>query len=264
MMTENPETAPARIVCLSAEAVEILFLIGCGERIIGATAFAMEPLAARAIPRVGGFAEVNYEKIDALKPDLVITFSDVQAEVASELVRRGHTVLATNQRSLAQIFQTILLIGRVVKCEGAAEKLVSEMRTEIHAEDEPKASGSQPAVYFEEWDDPMISGIRWVGELIDAAGGRDIFPELRDKPRAKDRTVTSVDVVSRQPDIIVASWCGKSVDVEKLCQRPGWADVSAVRSGRVHEIKSGDILQPGPGIMRGFRQLRQIIRASLA
>jgi iron complex transport system substrate-binding protein len=248
---------PSRIVCLSAEAVEIIYALGSGNRIVGVTGFAVEPPAARRKPRVSGFSSVNYDKVDALKPDLIITFSDVQAEAAKELIRRGHTVLATNQRSLAEIFETMLLIGRVIGREAQAQKLADKMRSKIFSGRSRKSK--RPKVYFEEWNAPFISGIRWVGELIEAAGGEDIFPELRSRPRAPDRVVTSDEIIRRQPDIIIASWCGKKANFNEICQRPGWNNIPAVHNGRVHEIKSAHILQPGPSLLKGFRQLRKII-----
>lgn len=252
---------PSRIVCLSAEAVEVLYRIGCGERIVGVTRYAAEPPEARAKPLVGGFSDVNYEKIDALKPDLIITFSDVQADAARELIKRGHAVLATNQRSLNDVYDVILLIGRIAGCEDEARKLADEMRDEIFAACAASKKSERPKVYFEEWDEPMISGIRWVGELIEAAGGVDIFPELREIPRAPDRVVTSEEIIQRQPDIIIASWCGKQARLDAIRKRPGWDVIPAVRNARVHEIKSAHILQPGPGLLRGFHQLREFIRA---
>jgi iron complex transport system substrate-binding protein len=248
---------PSRIVCLSAEAVEIIYALGCGRRIVGVTGFAIEPAAVRRKPRVSGFSSVNFDRVDALKPDLIITFSDVQAEAAKELIRRGHTVLATNQRSLVEIFETVLLIGRVIGRESRAQKLTAKMRAEIFRRQPHKSKC--PKVYFEEWNDPLISGIRWVGELIEAAGGEDVFPELRNRSRAPDRIVTSDEIIRRQPNIIIASWCGKKANLAAICQRPGWNVIPAVRNGRVHEIKSAHILQPGPSLLKGFRQLRKII-----
>lgn len=253
---------PSRIVCLSAEAVEVLYRIGCGKRIVGVTRYAAEPPEARDKPLVGGFSDVNYEKIDALKPDIIITFSDIQADAARELLRRGHAVLATNQRSLQEVFDTILLLGRVVGCESEAQKLAGEMRGEIFGKTAASVETKRPKVYFEEWDEPMISGIRWVGELIEAAGGVDTFPEFRDIPRAPDRVVTGEEIIRRQPDIIIASWCGKKADFDAIRGRPGWNAIPAVRNSRMHEIKSAHILQPGPGLLHGFRQLREIIRAT--
>jgi iron complex transport system substrate-binding protein len=249
---------PSSIVCLSAEAVEIIYALGAGRRIVGVTGFAVEPPAARRKPRVSGFSSVDYDKVDALQPDLVITFSDVQADAAKELLRRGHTVLATNQRSLDQIFETIRLIGRTIGRETQAEKLAARLRAEISTKRPRRAR--RPRVYFEEWNDPLISGIRWVGELLEAAGGEDIFPELRTRPRAPDRVVTADEVIRRQPDIIIASWCGKKANFDEIRRRPGWDTIPAVRHHRLHEIKSAHILQPGPSILKGFRQLQEIIQ----
>lgn len=248
---------PSRIVCLSAEAVDTLYRLSCGDLVVGVTSFAVEPPEARQKPCVSGFSSFNYDKIAALKPDLVITFSDVQAEAAQELIRRGFTVLATNQRSLADIFNTIRLIGRTVGRESQAERLVDEMHAELESK---SASEKHPTVYFEEWDDPMISGIPWVSELIEAAGGRDIFPELRDCSRAQQRVVKSDEVVRRQPEVIIASWCGKKANLAAIQQRPGWDAIPAVRDGRVYEIESAHILQPGPSLVKGFRELRALIR----
>jgi iron complex transport system substrate-binding protein len=254
-----PKHYPSRIVCLSGEAVEIIYALGAGSRIVGVTGFAVTPPAVRRKPRVSGFSSVNYDKVEALKPDLIITFSDVQAEAAKELVRRGHVVLATNQRSLAQVFETIGLIGRVIGREAQAEKLVARMRAEIFRR---SGKGSRrPRVYFEEWNDPLISGIRWVGELIEAADGEDIFPELRACPRAQDRMVTGAEVIRRQPEIIVASWCGKKVNFSEIRRRPGWDTIPAVRAGRLYEIESAHILQPGLSLIQGFRRLREIMGA---
>jgi iron complex transport system substrate-binding protein len=247
----------SRIVCLSAEAVDILYRLGCGDRVVGVTSFAVEPAEARKKVCVSGFSSFNFERIDALGPDLVITFSDVQATAAQELIRRRHTVLATNQRSLAEVFQTILLIGRTVGREREAERLVNEMRAEIYRNSAARRDG--PTVYFEEWDDPMISGIRWVSELIEAAGGRDIFPELHDRARAPDRVVTSEEVIRRQPEVIIASWCGKKANLDAIRQRAGWDSIPAVRNGRIHEVDSAHILQPGPVLIKGLRQLRAIL-----
>ena len=257
-----PKTYPSRIICLSAEAVEILFRLGCADRIVGVTAFARKPVAARRKPRVSGFSSIDYDKIQALRPDLVITFSDVQAEAAKELIRRGHPVLATNQRSLEEILANILLLGRVVGREDAARRLTYKLSNAMSRFSVLKGTGKRrPTVYFEEWDDPLISGVRWVGELIDLAGGRDIFPELRAQARAPDRVVASQEVVRRQPDIIVASWCGKKVHLESFRTRPGWDSIPAVRAGRIYEIDSQHILQPGLSLLRGLNDLRRIIRA---
>lgn len=255
-----PVRSPKRIICLSAEAAEIIYALGAGRRIVGVTGFALEPPAVRRKPRVSGFSSVNYDKVDALRPDLIITFSDVQADAAKELLRRGHTVLATNQRSLAQIEETILLLGRVIGCEPQARKLAAKFHREIFGQSHRRPRRTQrPRVYFEEWPDPLISGIRWVGELIAAAGGEDIFPELRDKSRAPDRVITPEEVLRRAPDIIIASWCGKKVNFDQIRHRHDWNTIPAIQNHRLHEINSAHILQPGPSLLKGFHQLRNII-----
>ncbi len=252
---------PSRIVCLSAEAVEVLFLLDCGDRIVGVTGFAVEPPEARKKPRVSGFSTFDYEKIDALEPDVVITFSDVQGAAAQELIRRGHTVLATNQRSIAEIYETILVIGRLVQHENEALGLIERMQGEIR---KVVSSGKRPRVYFEEWDEPMISGICWVSELIEAAGGEDIFGEFRERKSARERVVKANEVIERQPDIIIASWCGKKPDLDAIRDRPGWSKIPAVRDGHVYEIDSAHILQPGPGVLKGLRQMREIVMQARA
>lgn len=242
---------------MSAEAVEVLYLLGCADQIAGVTGFAVEPPAVRRKPRVSGFSSVNFDKIAALKPDLIVTFSDVQADATRELLRRGFTVLATNQRSLAEIFEAILLLGRVVGRATEAHQLIEKLREEVFRKTNHEAL--RPKVYFEEWDEPLISGIRWVGELIEAAGGADIFADLSVSSRAPDRVVSSEEIIRRQPEIIIASWCGKKVDLETICQRPGWNNIPAVQNRHVHELKSSYILQPGPSLLKGLRELRQII-----
>ena len=248
---------PERIVCLSGEAADILFELGCADRVAGVTGFAPKPPDGRRIPRVSGFSQVHFDRVDALQPDLVITFSDVQAAAAQELIKRGHRVLATNQRSLAEIFATIILLGRVVGKERAGLALANGLRKEILGR--RIRAAAKPKVYFEEWNDPFISGIRWVSELIEAAGGEDVFGELRDAPRAADRVVTAAEIIRRRPDIIIASWCGKKANLAAIRARPGWEEIPAVRTGKVYEIPSGVILQPGPVLREGFRQLRTII-----
>jgi len=252
------QSYPSRIVCLSADSVDILFELGVADRIVGVTAFAAQK--PDAIPCISGFSTVHLDKVDALKPDLVIAFSDVQANAARELICRGHNVLTTNQRSLADIFHTVLLLGRMVGKATEAESLVDRMRAKILGV--PPSTATRPKVYFEEWDEPFISGIQWVSELIEAAGGVDIFGHLRNKPRAMDRRVTSEEVVCCRPDIIIASWCGKKADLAAIAGRPGWEAIPAVRNDRIYEINSDDLLQPGPRILKGFERLRDIIQTT--
>ena len=257
---------PQRIVCLTEETTETLYLLGEGDRIVGVSGYTVRPPEARQKPRVSAFISARFEKIEALSPDLILAFSDLQADIVAELVRRGHPVVTFNQRSVAEIFQMMLMVGGLVGKSDQAARLVADLQRSLEEIRATAAMQSRrPRVYFEEWDDPLISGIQWVEELIDVAGGDSIFPELRHKKLARDRIVESAEVVRRNPEIIVASWCGKPVRRERIAGRSGWQEVAAVRDGQIHEIKSAYILQPGPAALtEGVRQLREIIcRADL-
>lgn len=239
---------PERIVCLTEETVETLYLLGEEDRIVGVTGYAVRPRRVRMEkPRVSAFTSADIPKILALEPDLVLTFSDLQADIAADLIRAGVTVMAYNQRDVAGILAMIRHLGATVGQEQRAAQLAShyEQRlADIAARPAPRCK-----VYFEEWDDPMISGIRWVSELVEIAGGQDVFPKLSRQPAAKDRFVTSEDVIAAAPDVILASWCGKKVRPEKIAARPGWDAIPAVRKNRIFEIKSPLILQPGPAAL---------------
>ncbi len=251
---------PQRIVCLTAETTEIAFALGAGERVVGVSGYSVRPPEARRKPKVAAYTSARLDKILELRPDLVLAFSDLQADLVRDLVKAGLTVLVTNQRSLAETWDAIRLIGRALGAPSEAEKLAVDLQAEVErVREEATRLPRRPRVYFEEWDDPLISGIRWVGELIEAAGGEDIFPELRGAQRAPDRVVDPADVVRRDPQVIVASWCGKKVNLDRIQTRPGWQAITAVRHGRTHEIKSPDILQPGPSLVRGLRQLAACI-----
>jgi iron complex transport system substrate-binding protein len=255
---------PERIVCLTSETVEIAYLLGAGDRVVGVPGTAHRPPAAREKPRVGGFTSFKLDKILALQPDLVLAFSDLQADIVRDLVRSGCAVLCTNQRSLDDIFRAILLIGGALGREAEARAAVQDMRDELKQVREfSSVWPDRPRVYFEEWHEPLIAGIRWVSEVVEVAGGRDIFPELRDEPLASGRVVPADEVVRRDPDIVLASWCGKKVDVEAIRSRPGWERVSAVRAGRIYEIDGADILSPGPSVMAGLRKVHEIIQECL-
>jgi len=244
---------PQRIVCLSAEAADWLWRIGAWDRVVGVTIYFNQPSGLEPKPRISGFSSANLEQIVKLQPDLVITFSDVQTKLAAELMRCGLTVLATNQRTLAEVESTLALLARIVDCVPAAETLLAEFRDQLT----PVTRAVRPRVYFEEWNDPLISGIGWVGELIERAGGADVFPELRHRRAAMERVVLPAQVCAAQPEIIFASWCGKPFQAAELAARPGWDQMAAVRSGRVHEIPGEDILQPGFRLVHGFRQMKQ-------
>jgi iron complex transport system substrate-binding protein len=252
---------PQRIVCLSADHVEICFALGAGERVVGVPGTARRPPEARDRPAVGGFTTFRVERIVELAPDLVLAFSDLQAGVAAELIRRGLAVLCTNQRSVAEILDTVLLVGGALGLEPRARELALDMRDEIRQVREYSSTwADRPRVFFEEWPEPLVAGIRWISEIVELAGGRDIFPELRDRPLAADRAVDPAEVARRDPQIILASWCGKPVDPAAIARRPGWEAVAAVRGGQIHEIDGSDILSPGPSVLAGLRQIHDVVQ----
>jgi iron complex transport system substrate-binding protein len=252
---------PSRIVCLTEETTETLYLLGEGHRVVGVSGYTVRPPEARHKPKVSAFINARFDKIEALKPDLVLAFSDLQADIARELIRRGYPVYTFNQRSVAEILQMIRVVGALVGCADKAHALAAGMQQTLDGMRSHTATRTpRPRVFFEEWDDPLISGIRWVEELIEIAGGDPIFPELRDKALGRDRIVDPARVVERNPDVIVASWCGKSMKKKTIVGRPGWDRINAVRRDRVHEIKSTYILQPGPAsLTEGVRQLHAIL-----
>jgi iron complex transport system substrate-binding protein len=256
---------PSRIVCLTEETTETLYLLGEGDRIVGISGYTVRPPEARAKPKVSAFINARFEKIEALEPDLVLAFSDLQADIAAELIRRGYPVVTFNQRSVAEILQTIRMIGGLVGAADRADALATRLESGLN---EIRRQAAQlrirPRVFFEEWDDPLISGIRWVEELVEIAGGQPVFPELRNGRLGKDRVVQPADVAARDPQVIIASWCGKAVKKKTIIGRQGWSQVSAVREDQIYEIKSTYILQPGPASLTdGVRQLHAIIRKSV-
>lgn len=241
---------PRRIVCLTEETVETLYLLGEQARIVGVSGYAVRPpQVRREKPRVSAFTSADIPKILALEPDLVLTFSDLQAEIAAELIRAGAAVHAFNQRDIAGILAMIRTLGALVGAGAKADDLARRYEDRIAGVSASFGAGPRPKVYFEEWDDPMISGIGWVSELIGIAGGVDVFPEQAKQKAAKDRIVSSDDVVAAAPEVILASWCGKKVVHDRIRQRPGWNDIPAVRNDRIFEIKSPLILQPGPAAL---------------
>ena len=253
---------PKRIVCLTEETTETLYLLGQGDRIVGVSGYTVRPPEARAKPKVSAFINARFDKIEALQPDLVLAFSDLQADLAAELVRRGIAVATFNQRTVAEILQMIRMLGGLVGVQPAAEQLADRLEGDLDAI--RRAGAGFPVrlrTFFEEWDDPLISGIRWVEELVDIAGGAPIFPELADARLAKDRIVDPAEVARRDPQMVFASWCGKKMRKATIQQRPGWDRISAVRDDRIFEIKSTFILQPGPAsLTEGVRQLHEIFR----
>ena len=253
---------PERIVCLTEETVETLYLLGEEQRIAGVSGYAVRPARVRhEKPRVAAFISADFEKILALKPDLVLASSDLQADIAAELIRRNVAVHAFNHRDIAGIFDMIRTLGALVGAAAKAEELVAKLEQRL-AQVCARAGTLKrhPRVYFEEWDEPMICGIRWVAELIEVAGGIDVFPALSRCKNAKDRVVSSTDVIGAKPDIIVGSWCGKKFVPDKVAARPGFAEIAAVRDGFLREIKSPLILQPGPAALTdGLDALAAII-----
>lgn len=247
---------PERIVCLSAEAADWLWRVGAWNRVAGVTAFFTQPSGTPIKPRISGFSTARFQEIEALNPDLIITFSDVQAQLAAELIKHGWPVLATNQRTLAETEATLSLLGRVIGCEAESEQLLAEFRVRLAP---TQSSASRPRVYFEEWDDPLVTGIGWVGELIERAGGMDVFSELRSKRAAPDRVVSPEQVRQANPEIILASWCGKPLVPSSIASRDGWADIEAVHAGHIYEVPGEDILQPGFRLVHGYERLKEIL-----
>jgi len=257
---------PERIVCLTEETTETLYLLGQGDRIVGVSGYTVRPPEARQKPKVSAFINAKFDKIQSLNPDLVLAFSDLQADLSAELVRRGIAVVTFNQRTVADILQMIRMLGGLVGAQADAERLADRLERDL---DRIRDSASRFPVrlrtFFEEWDEPLISGIRWVEELVEIAGGAPVFPELADARLAKDRIVDAAEVARRDPEIIFASWCGKKMRKATIQERPGWDRVSAVRADRIFEIKSTYILQPGPASLTdGVAQLHAIFSRETA
>ena len=252
---------PSRIICLTEETTETLYLLGEQDRIVGVSGFTVRPPEARRKPRVSAFLSADFPKIEALEPDLILAFSDLQADLSRELVKRGYPVFTFNQRSVAEILEAVRIIGGIVGAGDRAAHLAQELERGVEA---IRASASRfarrPRVFFEEWDSPLISGIQWVEELVEAAGGDPIFPGLRHASLAADRIIDPAAVIERDPDVIIGSWCGKGVNFARIRAREGWDQVTAVRNGALYEIRSSYILQPGPAALtEGVRQLHAIL-----
>jgi iron complex transport system substrate-binding protein len=254
-----------RIVCLTEETVETLYLLGEQDRIVGISGYCVRPPEARREkPRVSAFTSADIPKILDLEPDLVLSFSDLQADIVAALIRRGIAVHAFNQRSIAEIFDMIRMLGAMVGAADRADRLAAELTDGI-AEARRRAARLpyRPRVYFEEWNEPMISGIAWVSELIEIAGGIDIFLDRACGKSAQDRIVTEAEIIARMPDVIIGSWCGKKFRPEKVVARPGFAQIPAVHNNAVHEIKSPLILQPGPAALTaGLTELQRHIKGA--
>ena len=250
---------PHRIVCLTEETTELFYLLGEQDRIVGITAYTERPPEAkRDKPVVTAFISGSIPKIQALKPDLVIGFSDIQGDFAAELIKAGLNVLIMNQRSLDETLNAMLLLGRLVGRESETRALVNDWCGKLETIRAETAGRPRPRIFFQEWDEPLITGIRWVSELIEIAGGEDCFAELRENPMAKDRITDVETVAARAPDAIIGSWCGKPVDYDWV--REKWKDTKAVRENRLYEIPSEIILQPGPALfLDGIDALKKYI-----
>jgi iron complex transport system substrate-binding protein len=252
---------PQRVVCLTEETTETLYLLGAGDRVVGRSGYTVRPPEAREKPSVSAFLSARLDRIDELRPDLVLAFSDLQADIVAALVKRGHAVVAFNQRTIDEILQMIRMLGglmglsdRAVHLCGNLEQGLTAMRLAA------RRLPARPRVFFEEWDDPLISGIAWVDELIEVAGGQPVFPALRAAALGKDRIVSPDAVREAAPEVILASWCGKRVRKERIAGRPGWSGIPAVRAKAVYEIKSAYILQPGPAALtEGVRQIHALL-----
>ena len=254
---------PERIVCLTEETTETLYLLGEDSRIVGISGFTVRPPRARKEkPRVSAFTSAKIDRILELRPDLVLGFSDLQADIAAELIRNGVEVHVFNHRSVEEILRMIRTLGGMIGCEAKTAALVDDLQAGLETV-RARAAGlkRRPRVYFEEWDSPQISGIRWVSQLVGLAGGEDCFPELAAESLGKNRIIADpLEVPRRAPDIIFGSWCGKKFQPSSVAEREGWADVPAVRSGYLREIKSSIILQPGPAALTdGVREIQRII-----
>lgn len=253
---------PRRIVCLTSETTEIVFRLGAGDRIAGVPVYATRPPEAASKPKVGGFTSIDTEEVLQLQPDLVLAFSDLQKDTVRELLAAGVSVLALNQRSLRETLDSIALVGRAIGCEEKASALIGEMEATIEV---VRAKGRSlphhPRVYFEEWDDPMISGIGWIGEMIEIAGGQEALPELRGKKAANERIVDGDLLIERDPEIILAAWCGKRVDEESIRSRPGWDRITAVKKDRIYAVEDELFLSPGPALIEGLQELQRIVTA---
>lgn len=255
---------PRRIVCLTEETTETLYRLGREDLVVGVSGFTVRPPEARKKPRVSSFLDADYQKILELKPDLVLGFSDLQAELGAELSKRGVPVYLFNQRSLAEILQSVRIIGSLVGAAREAEVLADELRANVEKlANENAALPKRPRVFFEEWHEPLISGIRWVSELIEVLGGEDVCVETRSQQGAKGRIFEPSEVARRDPELVVASWCGRHAKKEKIVSRDGWSEVTAVKDDQLYEVKSAFILQPGPALFTdGAAQLARIIRAA--
>ncbi|MGJ4752961.1 cobalamin-binding protein [Leptospira kmetyi] len=254
---------PKRIICLTEETTELFYLLGEEERIVGISAYTVRPLKAKEEkPKVSAFINGNVKRIKELKPDLVIGFSDIQANLAKDLIAEGLNVLVTNQRTIPEIFETLLLFGSIVGKGNETQTLIEGWKRKLDGIGNKYSSGNRPSVFFQEWDEPIITGISWVSELIDLAGGKDCFDHLKTKSLAKDRIITANDVAAANPDVYIGSWCGKPMNFEWVQKHPDWQKTGAIQNGKVYELDPSIILQPGPALfVEGIDQLAKLIHS---
>jgi iron complex transport system substrate-binding protein len=261
LLEHDSHSSPNRVVCLSDEVTELIYLLGEQHRIVGVSGFSTRPPEVRLKPRVSTFRDANFEAIAELKPDLIVTYSDVQAEITRDASLRGFTVLNCNQRSIAEIFETIAMISRILGKQAQGDELIRSYTSDLERIAASAATlPFRPRVFFEEWNDPIISGIEWVEELVEIAGGQPIFPELRPCRKAQDRVVAWDVVVEHNPDVIFASWCGMKVNFDEIRSRPHANEITAIRQDQIFEIPSSLILQPGPAALtEGVAQLHALL-----
>ena len=252
---------PNRIVCLTEETVELLYLLGEEKRIVGVTGYAVRPANVRKEkPRISSFKSANIQKIIQLKPDIILAFSDIQSEIVASLIKEGQTVLCFNQRDIEGIFNMIQSISNLLNIKQKGMDLISKYKNNINKIKNKYSKYSNLKVYFEEWNDPLIAGIKWVSELINIAGGKDIFHKKSFSLLAKDRIISDSDVIKANPDIIIGSWCGKKVNIDQIKNRKGWGKIDAVKYDKIYEIKSPLILQPGPAALtEGLNEIVKIL-----
>ena len=252
---------PKRIICLTEETVELLYLLGEDNRIVGVTGYAVRPkIARKEKPKISSFKSANIEKIIELKPDIILAFSDIQSEIVANLVKKGQSVLCFNQRDVKGIFNMIQTISNLLDIKQKGMNLISKLNDNIHQIKHKYNKYNRLKVYFEEWNDPLITGLKWVSELINIAGGEDIFHTKSLNELAKDRIISEEDVINANPDIIIGSWCGKKVNFNQIKNRKGWNKINAVKYDKIYEIKSPLILQPGPAALTdGLEEIVKIL-----
>ena len=255
---------PKRIVCLTEETVELLYLLGEDNRIVGVTGYAVRPKVVRKEkPKVSSFKSANIEKIIELKPDIILAFSDIQSEIVANLIKKGQSVLCFNQRDIKGIFNMIQTISSLLEIKQKGMNLISKLSDNIHQIKHKYNKHNRLKVYFEEWNDPLITGLKWVSELINIAGGEDIFHTKSLNELAKDRIISEEDVINANPDIIIGSWCGKKVNFNQIKNRKGWNKINAIKYNKIYEIKSPLILQPGPAALTdGLEEIVKILNIS--